>query len=438
MYPKQSLEELIDASSLTRLLYRVVLLCAFVAMIDGFDTQCIALVAPEIAANWHVPATKFGLIFGAGLLGGLFGALGFGAIADRRGRKPALLGAVCLLAVATLVTPLCQSLPELAAARLITGLGLGGALPAIVSLTSEYAPMRLRATLVTVMFCGFPLGAVLGGLVSSRMIPIYGWKSIFLLGSITPLVLIPFLALYIPESARFLAQRSPERLLRLFDELGWAGRWNGEVALSDNKSPAAVRGLFVSGMARTTLLLWATLFCSLLLAYFLVNWMPMLARTSGIGIKGAVLGTASLNMGGILGCLVIGWMVDRSRSTVVVGVAFLLGGVAVACLGLIADSAARLVVIAFFAGAFTLGPQMCAVALCPSFYRTEIRATGVAWSMAAGRCGAICGPVIGGGLLAMGFSAPVLFLIAGGVSVAAACVIVGLRLVPKPSIALPQ
>ena len=174
-----SLESMVDTCPLGRAQIWIIVMCALVAMVDGFDTQSIALVAPAITAAWYVAPAGFGLVFGAGLFGGLVGALVFGVCGDRFGRRPALLAAVALFGVATSITPFTTSLSMLAVVRLVTGLGLGGALPTVISLTSEYAPARLRATLVALMFCGFPLGAVIGGVVSAGIIPACGWKSVF-------------------------------------------------------------------------------------------------------------------------------------------------------------------------------------------------------------------------------------------------------------------
>jgi MFS transporter, AAHS family, 4-hydroxybenzoate transporter len=417
---RMTLESLINVSPLSLPQFTVIGLCALVAMVDGFDTQCIGLVAPEIAVAWNVSVAQFGLVFGAGLFGGLLGGMAFGAIADRLGRKPALLLAVCIFSAMTLLTPVCTAMTQLTTVRLLTGVGLGGALPAIISLTSEYAPYRLRATLVAVMFCGFPLGAALGGLITARVMPVYGWTSVFYLGGGAPLLLLLPLSLFLPESARFLAHRKPDRLERLLRKLGWEERWNGESGSVANSVRGSVRGLFSDGLASRTVLLWATLFCSLLLSYFLINWMPVLARHAGIQIQGAVIAVTMLNFGGLLGCLTIGQLSDRFGATRVVGLAFVIGGVAVTCLGLNGGSSVQMVCTAFLAGFFSIGGQMCTVALVPTFYNTGLRATGVGWSMAAGRFGAISGPIVGGALLAAGLSASILFLIVGGVSLVAA------------------
>jgi AAHS family 4-hydroxybenzoate transporter-like MFS transporter len=419
MSQKIDLEALIDTRPLSSPQFRVVGLCGLVAMIDGFDTQSIALVAPEVATAWGVPAAEFGLIFGAGLFGGLLGALGFGAIADRLGRKPAVLLAVLVFGVATLLTPYVTNMRELMAVRIVTGIGLGGALPSIISITSEYSPQRLRATLVSIMFCGFPIGAVVGGLISARLIPVYGWTSVFYLGGAIPLLLLPFFTAYVPESVRYLAQRNSARLAQTLDRLGWADRWNGEIGPKREEKRASVKGLFAPGLASATLLLWATLFLSLLLTYFLINWIPMLAKQSGIGIQQAVLAVTALNLGGFLGCLAVGRMADRYGRTMIISTAFLLGAVAVASLGMAGKSGGLLIGVAFLSGFFSIGAQMCTVALSSTYYSTALRATGVGWSMAAGRTGAISGPVIGGALIATGLNAPILFLIGGLVSVAA-------------------
>lgn len=431
-------DQLIEQGVGKGILLRVILLCGLVAMVDGFDTQCIGIAAPDIAAEWQVPGSRFGLVFGAGLFGGLIGALIFGAVADRVGRKPSLLVAVLMMAAASLITPFTTSLEELAVVRFITGIGLGGALPGIVALTSEYAPARMRATLVGLMFCGFPLGAVLGSMISAQMLPHFGWRSIFYLGSITPLLLFPAVLLFVPESARFLRERNPARFAKLVEKL----ELPSEAAASaigptgDNLQPRQggnAGALFAPGVAGATLRIWGTLFCCLLLAYFLVNWIPMLARNAGVSATWSVLSIAALNLGGILGCLTLGRIVDRTGSTKIVSVSFVCGAIAVAALGLVHGSAAELMLLAFLAGGFSIGAQMTAVALTPTFYHTGLRATGVGWSMAAGRIGAIVGPIVAGVLLGLGLSARALFLIAGCVSALAALAISGLRPLARDS-----
>jgi AAHS family 4-hydroxybenzoate transporter-like MFS transporter len=417
--PKNDLESLIDGSRFSTSQLAITALCAAVAMVDGFDTQSIALAAPEIAMAWHASPAAFGVVFGAGLLGSLLGALGFGALADRFGRKPSLLAAIFVFATVSLITPFATSVQSLTLVRLVTGLGLGGALPVVISITSEYAPKRLRATVVAVMFCGFPLGAVIGGITAAALIPTFGWTSLFYIGSAAPLLLLPLIAVFVPESIRYLAMVQDRAAIQaILVRMKNQTSWNGQLAQTPSASRPSVASLFSEGRAPGTLVLSAIFLLSLLLSYFLVNWLPLVARHGGFGIKSAVLAVAALNLGAIVGCLLIGRLADRYGPSVPVSGAYALGAGAIALIGT-AHSDGVFLATAFVAGFLSIGAQMCMVALCATFYETALRATGVGWSLGVGRIGAIVGPAVGGMLIAAGMSMSILFLIAGAVSLAA-------------------
>jgi AAHS family 4-hydroxybenzoate transporter-like MFS transporter len=414
------------ASRLSGFQVATFLFCAFVAMIDGFDTQAIALAAPQISRIWLVEPAMFGGVFASGLLGALVGALAFGVAADRVGRKPGLLVAILLFSVVTLATPFTHTLTELALVRFVTGIGLGGALPGVIAVTSEYSPAHRRATIVSLMFCGFPLGAVAGGLLAANLIPTHGWTVLFYIGGIVPLLLLPAIAVFVPESVRFLALRGrheeAEAILRRMNGLeGWDREASGASTDGAGSNKAgSIPALFKGGRALGTLILSVTFLLSLMLAYFLVNWLPLLAQQAGVGMKNAVLGVAALNLGAIFGCLVIGRLADRQGPALPIGCAYAAGGAAIAMIGQSAESGSLLLTLCFVAGALSIGAQMCVVALGAIFYDTAMRATGVGWMMGTGRIGAILGPILGGVLIARGFSASSLFVIAGGISLLAA------------------
>jgi AAHS family 4-hydroxybenzoate transporter-like MFS transporter len=320
--------------------------------------------------------------------------------------------------------------PALIVFRLVTGLGLGGALPIIISLTSEFAPARLRATLVSLMFCGFPLGAVIGGVAASRLIPAFGWPSIFYLGGALPLLLLPLIAAFVPESVRYLALRQDKPgVERILTRLGWVALWDGRLSLRPAETRSPVGKLFTEGRAIGTALVWATLFLSLLLTYFLLNWIPVIARQSGIDIGSALLAVAAVNLGAIVGCLVIGRLADRfGHPTAFISCAFALGALAIVSIGRAGHSGQWLLAASFLSGVFSLGAQMCTVAYCASFYETDLRATGVGWAIGVGRIGAIVGPVMGGVLLSTGTPIPTLFVLVGLMSIGAAVGAAGISL----------
>src|SRR5258707_4432448 len=306
--------------------FAIIGLCGLMAMIDGMDTQAIGLVAPAIAADWHAPAASFGPVFASSLFSGLIGALVLGPAGDRIGRKPVLIFAILLLALSSLATPLTHSISGLLGVRLVAGFGLGGALPIIISITSEFSPKRSRLNVVALMYCGFPLGSVLGGLLAALLIPRFGWASIFYIGGVVPFVLLPAFAFIMPESISFLASNGKrDKVEALSKRLGLQVE-DLTFVHGNPEVRATVRRLFAEGRAIGTLFLWAPLFLSLLLLVFLVSWMPLVTHHAGLGIKSAVLGVAALNLGGIVGCFFIGWISRRFGSIVPIPLAYALRG----------------------------------------------------------------------------------------------------------------
>ena len=433
--PNPDFESPMDSSPLSTYQIGIVVLCALIAMIDGFDTQVIAFVAPKISQSWGVPIAQFGPIFGANLLGGLFGALGFGIAADRFGRKPGLLLAMALFGVASVATSLAESMRELLVFRAITGVGLGGALPSIIALTSEYAPARLRATMVTSMFCGFPLGAAAGAVASAWAIPAFGWQSILIAGGVIPLLLIPFVALIVPESIRYLVMRgntlrAQQILSRMHLRLG--PTQSRQQPQTGHKQLPVV-GLFTEGRAAGTLLLWFVFFLSLLMTYFLISWVPSIVNQVGLAYQGAVVAVAMLNIGGVFGCLLMGRLIDRVGPYSVIASGYAIGAFAISAIGFAGTSTLLVLGAALLAGFFSIGAQMCVVALVAGYYPTALRATGIGWSMGMGRIGAVVGPVAGGLLIAAGLGSTALFLSVATASLLAAAGALTMGYLTKPS-----
>src|ERR1700712_2307819 len=205
--------EFIDQQPVGGFQVGLLLTCAAGLFLDGFDTQAIGYVAPALAREWGLTKAALGPVFSAGLFGLMIGALVFGPLADRIGRKRIIILSTLAFGIGALVTAFVQDLNSLLAVRFLTGLGLGGAMPNAIAMTSEFSPHRRRATMVMIMFCGFSIGAALGGLLAAALIPQFGWRSVFAVGGVAPLLLVPILALRLPGSVRFLALtgRAPAR-----------------------------------------------------------------------------------------------------------------------------------------------------------------------------------------------------------------------------------
>jgi AAHS family 4-hydroxybenzoate transporter-like MFS transporter len=418
------LDSIINRGGTSRFQAVVIALCASVMVVDGFDTQSIAFAAPAIAAAWHVQHSSFGFVFGIGLFGGLVGAVCAGVVADRIGRKPTLMITVLLFGLASVATPFAVSMGTLGAIRFVTGLGVGGALPGAIAIAAEYAPERARATVAALTFCGIPLGSVLGSVLASQLIPAAGWGSVFVVGGVLPLLLLPFIGGCVPESIRFLAlTRDRAAIAKVLARMGVAPEVVERVETGPDAEPprTPVRSLFTEGRALGTGLLSLALFLTLLMAFFLVNWIPTLATRAGIGTSAAILAVAALNIGGILGCLVISRLSRGRAPGTVICLSYALGAVAIACVGQVGTSGTWLLITSFLAGLLAVGAQMCTVSLLAVYYDTRLRATGVGWGMGCGRVGGIIGPVIGGWLIAASVSAGAIFVIAG--LVCAACAV---------------
>lgn len=402
---KVDIADIIDDAPFGKFHVLVMLLCGLIAMLDGFDTQSIAFVAPVIGKSWALKAGTFGPIFAAGLFGLMIGQFFLGPVSDRFGRRLVILLSTLVFGVFTLMTAYASNVPELLTLRLLTGIGLGGAMPNIIALTSEFAPKKLRATMVTIMFGGFPLGAVIGGYISSFLIPAYGWQSVFYLGGIVPLVLLVVLYFTLPESVHHHAlsgkhnDKIRKTLARVHPKHAPA-----QDALFILNEPAlsglSFQHLFLENRATKTLLLWVSYFMSLLMIYFLMLWLPSILTKSGmtldIGIKSAVF----LNLGGMIGGVVIGQCTDRFNPFTVLASGYALAGLCIASIGFVGHSTLLLMCVVFMAGFFVLGAQTAMNAVVTSLYPARIRSTGLGSALAVGRIGSIVGPVAGGILLA--------------------------------------
>lgn len=419
---------LIDDGPLTWFQISTIVCCALVNVFDGMDTQSIGVAAPFIAEGLGIKIANFGPIFSSTLVGATIGAASFGPLADRLGRKTLLLVAVVLIGVFTLLTALANSVPMLMTFRVFAGLGLGGATPCFIALTSEYAPARMRATLVTLMWSSFPLGGMLGGLLNSYLLMQVGWRAIFYIGGVGPLILAVLLAFYLPESIKFLLVRrnDVDAVRRIVARFG-SPRVGDDAhfTVEEKRLPgASIRHVFSEGRALGTVLLWVPFFMGFGILTVATLWTPALLRLNGIPAAQTAFVIAFNGLGALAGQSSAGRLIERFGILRVMFPAFLLGTAATVGLGYGAASTALAATFIGLIGMFMGLGTGSAIALAAIIYPTPIRSTGVGWGMAMGRFGQIVGPLIAGAFLGAGWTAnDIMSVIAGGGLIAAVFVV---------------
>lgn len=344
---------------------------------DGFDVQAMGFVAPAIIQTWGVSKASLGPVFGAGLFGMLVGSLALSALADRVGRRPVMLGATLFFGCGMLATTRVTTIGALEAIRFVTGLGLGAIMPNAMALAGEHSAAESRVTMMMLVSCGFTGGAVIGGLVAAALIPAYGWQSVFYVGGAFPLALGALMVRGLPESKEFVAQR----------------------AAAVKRASAPVVQLFRDGRTRTTLLLWGVNFLNLINLYFLANWLPTITTSAGMSTSTAVLLGTMLQVGGVVGTVAMGPVIDRVGFRRVLVPVFAVAAVAIALIGRAGLPAPVLFGVVTAAGLCIIGGQPAVNALAASYYPTSLRSTGIGWSLGVGRIGSILGPTLGGELI---------------------------------------
>lgn len=392
---------IIDQRPLSRFQSITIMLCALVLVLDGFSAQSIGFLAPSMADSLHLSVRTFGPVFAAALIGLTLSSLIAGPLADRVGRKAPIILSTITFATFSIATARATSFDELVALRFLTGLGLGGAIPNVVALTAEYAPKRLQQTLVTILFCGMPLGALLGGLVSSIMLPRWGWQSVFYAGGFLTMIVALVLIKVLPESIRFLALRRSDRgaickiLTHIAPEVS-----PDEVDFSPSTADRRLEGsplihLFAEQRAPGTLLLWTPFFMNLLMLYFIINWLPALLRQTHMPSSAGIVAVSVFSVGGIAGSLLQGRVMRTLGPPAVLIAEFALSLLLIGALAFI-SSFLIMIVTTFILGCFIQGAQAGLNALSATFYPTSIRSTGIGWALGIGRLGSIVGPLLGG------------------------------------------
>jgi benzoate transport len=408
--PRADLRQAIETGPLTRFQAVAIALCVVLNMLDGFDVLVMAFTAADVAREWGISGARLGVLLSAGLFGMAAGSLFLAPWADRFGRRALILACLGLLTVGMALSALARAPGELAALRVVTGIGIGGILASLNVITSEYSPRRWRHTAISLQVTGYPIGATLGGSLAAVLITRYGWRSAFAFGAAASAVMIPVVVWRLPESIDFLLARRPagalERLNRVLREMGHPAIATLPPAPA-GPPPARnpVGRLFADSAAAPTLAIWCAFFMLMFSFYFVTSWTPKLLVDAGLSTRQGITGGVLLNLGGIAGGSLFGILAARLPLRLLTMLS--LGGTAATMLlfGAFATVLAVAFPVALAIGVFLFGAMVGLYATTPGLYAADVRATGMGWAIGIGRLGAILAPVSAGVLVDRGWSA---------------------------------
>ncbi|MGF6637329.1 MFS transporter [Paraburkholderia sp. MM6662-R1] len=419
--------------------YRALIVCALIMMFDGYDLVVAGMALPWTMKEMVISSTSAGFLVSSALVGMMLGNVLLGTMADRIGRRWILAICVALFSLFTAAAGLCKDPVLFGVARLFAGLGLGGAMPNVVALMTEYAPQRVRNILVTLVFSGFSVGGMLAAALGRSLIESYGWRSVFIAAA-APVLLIPLIWKSTPESLPFLVRHGRHaELKRLASDISPSYRPSDDDMLvftaPDVRCGMPIRQLFARGRCLSTLMFWLSCFICLFMVYALSSWLTTLMARAGHSSASALTFVLVMNFGGMLGAIVSGWLADRLNIRYVLTGMYLLAAVSITLLGHGALPVMLLYVLVCLSGAATIGTQNLTNAYAGQFYPIGIRTTGVGWMLGVGRGGAILSPIAIGALVSPGQSLQQCFWAIGAPGLVAALAILLIRQRHTPSVA---
>ncbi|WP_180074635.1 MFS transporter [Acinetobacter sp. YH12116] len=402
--------EIIDHARLKAIHWRVILLSALIIIFDGYDLVIYGVALPKLMKEWQIDTITAGFLGSVALFGMMFGAIIFGSLSDKLesygfSRKKLIALCIFLFSGFTLLCGYATNPQSFGIFRFLAGLGLGGVMPNVIALMTEYAPKKLRATLVSLMFSGYAVGGMCSALLGMWLVPQFGWKIMFIIGGL-PLLLLPVIWYLLPESIDYLVRRKKtEQAFQILKQIDSSITYNNQTQISlhhENQavSKSPVKDLFAENRGPVTLLFWTSVFMALILVYALGNWLPKLMVEAGYDLSTSLVFLFALNIGGMLGAIFGGYLADRFNLAKVLCTLFASGAIALFLLSYSLPTFVLYICIAV-AGAASIGGQILLLAYMSQFYSSNIRATGLGMALGVGRLGAILGPILCGWLLSL-------------------------------------
>ncbi|CAL8476987.1 MFS transporter [Caballeronia sp. S22] len=428
----------INANPFGKFQKRVLLMCFVIVLLDGFDTAAIGYIAPALLGEWHLAKPALAPVLSAALLGLAFGALLSGPMSDRIGRRVPMVAAVLLFGVTCFASAFATSVGQLTVLRFVTGVGLGAAMANAVTMADDFSPTQRRSTITSLMCCGFPLGAAVGGLLAAWLIPHAGWRSVLAVGGLIPILHGVMLMIAMPESVRFMVAngKPAPRIRAVLAQIGPGTADADRFTLTESAPSTRLKGLSLV-MSRLyvlgSMMLWTAAFMGLVVCYAAINWMPILLRDAGLSATSATLVSVLFPLGGV-GAVVCGALMDRFNPNLVIAGCYGLAAISLLYIGQTVGNLALLVPAVLLAGVLLNTAQVSMNALAAAFYPTEGRGTGVACMLGIGRFGGIAGSLLVAELISRHFSFAGVFITVA-VAAALACIAVLIKHIAGPQIA---
>jgi AAHS family 4-hydroxybenzoate transporter-like MFS transporter len=418
MHPPQTedLQDVIDRHPVGRMRRRVLLLCMGVLVLDGLDIALVSFIAPSLISDWGITKAQLGPIVTSGLFGLAIGSLVAGPFADRFGRRKVIIAALLAFGLMSIATALSTDVLSFSVLRFLTGLGLGAAMPNAATLVSEYAPTKRRSAMMAITYCGTTCGAASAGYLTNLVVQTTSWHWALIVGGILPIAYSAVVFAALPESPKFLAHNASRHaeLIRLVESIV-PERFPEDTRLCldepDAESKATVKALLVRRFRVGTLTIWAGFVAAFFIVYLMNSWLPILMIDVGFSLTAAATIGLLLQLGGTVGNVSIGWLMDGYGLHRVVAIGM---GCAAVMLALVTVAPQDVIVIGcriFLLGIFTNSVATGFPILSAAFYPTAIRATGTSWATGIARFGAIAGAAAGTALVSFGMNYRQVFLV---------------------------
>ncbi|MCD2174390.1 MFS transporter [Rhizobium sp. C4] len=388
--------------------FMTMLLCFLIVTLDGFDTIAITFVAPILAKDWGISPAAMVPTFLATSVGAVVGYMACGPLALRFGARTMALASVVVFGLGSLATIFAGDITSLTVLRFVTALGLGGALPIAIAKAADLMPGPKSATAAMIIATGISAGGVLAGIAGGPLMAHFGWKGVFIVGGILPLLLLPWIA---------------------------SAMRDGEVKSRQTDNGNAVSALFGNGMGSATVTLWLFAFLVFVIAYALISWMPTLALQMGLPPEKAPAVAAAFSMGGLIGNLLLIALSARVRTAMTLLVAAVIGLAGIAVFGLAGIPAGAIMPVVIVIGMGFIPCCVAQSALAVTIYPAALRTTGIGWAAAMGRIGSIAGPGVGGLVLALGWPPQQIVLVAAVPAVAAILLLLVFLKTPRVPVA---